>query len=1058
MVWLCFASSLATASASSTTQTVRLPVVAGGDIRFAHISRGIGTEEGISRARVEQTAQDDQGFIWFATTRGLYRYDSYRFRLFRHDPQNPGSLSGNYLRTMFKDRSGNLWIACDEFADRYDSARETFTHFHLPSPAWDFSQDREGMLWIGTTAGLIRLDPSSGQMVRFEHRQDDQTSLGSNLVTATFEQKDGTFWVANRAGIDVFDRRTGKVIQHFQVGPEPDAQVYGFLEDHAGVLWVAYGFWNGLATIDRKAGKVTGYSFFDGPAGNPRTSGVHAIREDERGAIWLATDSRGLFRLDRDRKQVVRYRDEPSDRDSLGASGLVSLFEDREGNMWVGTAGNGADRFSPVPTPFRTIRHEPGNSNSLRGNYVTAAYPDSYGALWIATNDVLNKLDRKTGKFTFYIDHLFSSTYVTAIAEDRTGALWFGTLQDGLNRMDPRTGRVKTYRNNPADPHSLGDNHVSSFLIDRAGTLWVGTVDTINAFDPAADSFRVYRPGVVGIGGYRGLTQDSDGTIWAATTLDGLHRLDPKTGKFFIYRHDPRQPRSLSSNQVMELCLDHNGNLWVATDSGLERFDRPTGTFKVWHESDGLPNDSVTSVLEAPGGELWISTENGLSRFNPSTGTFRNYYDSDGLLQNEFIAYNTAAKSADGEMFFCSSNGVTSFFPQQVIDKPDAPPLRLTDFRLFDRPVPIGDGSPLAQSILLARSLRLAHDQNLFSLEFSALSYRSPDRTRYRYKLEPLNREWIETDSTRRSVTFTPLAAGKYVFRIQARTSRGMWGENEAATQILILPPWWGTWWFRSAFALGILGLLWTLYRYRLHKLAHEFDLRLEERLRIARDLHDTLLQSFHGLLPRFQAVVNLLPGRAGEARQMLEGALDDAARAVTEARDTVQGMRSATVLTSNLTVAIEGMGHQLRERESASNGATPTFSVDVEGATRELHPILRDEVCRIAGEALRNAFHHAQAGRIEVEIRYDPRRFRLRVRDDGIGIDSSIVSQGGLPGHWGLRGMRERAKAAGGHLEVWTEKGAGTEVELTIPGALAYAADERRRFRLFQPRPGPDV
>jgi signal transduction histidine kinase len=248
-------------------------------------------------------------------------------------------------------------------------------------------------------------------------------------------------------------------------------------------------------------------------------------------------------------------------------------------------------------------------------------------------------------------------------------------------------------------------------------------------------------------------------------------------------------------------------------------------------------------------------------------------------------------------------------------------------------------------------------------------------------------------------------------------------------------------------------------YRFRLHQIHAQMNARLDERvterMRIARDLHDTLLQSFHGLLPRFQAAHNLLPGRAVDARQVLQTALDDAAQAITEARDAVQGLRSSTTVTNDLAKAIEVLGEELRAYQTSANGAATDFSVRVGGTAQHLHPMLRDEIYRITGEALRNAFHHAHARRIEVEVEYGTRQVRTRVRDDGIGVDATVLSQEGRPGHFGLKGMRERSKGIGGQLDVWSERGAGTEVELTIPASVAYGGHVGRRFGVFKSKAG---
>jgi len=268
------------------------------------------------------------------------------------------------------------------------------------------------------------------------------------------------------------------------------------------------------------------------------------------------------------------------------------------------------------------------------------------------------------------------------------------------------------------------------------------------------------------------------------------------------------------------------------------------------------------------------------------------------------------------------------------------------------------------------------------------------------------------------------------------------------------------TGWFRAAALFGVMALLWALYQYRLHQVDAAFEARLHERVgertRIARELHDTLLQGFHGLLFRFQAVSNLLPARPVEAKQQLDGAIDQVAQAITESRDAVQNLRASTTITNDLAEAISTLSAELAAATVTEGNQRPAVvDIEVEGTPRHLRPILRDDVYRIAGEALRNAFRHAQARRIEVELRYDERQLQLRVRDDGRGIDPAVRDDR-RPGHFGLPGMRERAELAGGHLEVWSEMGMGTEIELTVPAAAAYAVPRARgRFWLFANRMG---
>jgi signal transduction histidine kinase len=346
------------------------------------------------------------------------------------------------------------------------------------------------------------------------------------------------------------------------------------------------------------------------------------------------------------------------------------------------------------------------------------------------------------------------------------------------------------------------------------------------------------------------------------------------------------------------------------------------------------------------------------------------------------------------------------------------------------------DGATLAPE----SPLRLPSKTRILKLSFVALSLTEPQRIQFRYKLDGFDGEW-HNPTGERQATYTNLPPREYKFRVMASNNDGVWNETGTVLDFSIAPAYYQTTWFRlSCFACFAL-LLWALHQLRLRQQAREFNMRLEERIgertRIARDLHDTLLQGFHGLLLRFQTVYALLPGRPEEAKQSLASAIDQAAETITEGRDAVQDLRSSTVETNDLAVAIRALAEELSA--GGTNPNATVFQIEVEGRPRNLHPLLRDEVYRIAAEALRNAFRHAQAGQIEVELQYDEMQLRLRIRDNGKGIEPKVLSEEGRAGHFGLHGMRERAKLAGGKLTVWSEHDSGTEVELVIPAATAY-------------------
>jgi signal transduction histidine kinase/ligand-binding sensor domain-containing protein len=1052
---------LAYALSAAEPPLVKLAVSKGEDIRFSRVSR----KDGLSPGQVTDIVQDNQGFLWFNTSGFLDRYDGYTFKSYTRDAAHPNYPAGGFLK-IFKDRYGYLWISSNQELDRFDPVTETSTRFPIDhngphsvlGPVLHISQDRAGLLWLSTLTGLHRLDPAAGTFRHYSHNPSDPASLSSSAVTSTYEDREGTLWVCTLAGLDAFNRRTDKVTERLPLNLA-GVQSIKALEDHAGVLWIIYTSGNGLASWDRHTQRLTRYSFKDREPPATELSGVERIYEDADDNLWLTTYGSGLVKIDPTRRSAVQYR--ASQRsNAIEMDSLLALTEDREGTVWLGVAGTGVDKFRRKPLPFKRYVVQPGSLFEPFITIDTSVYVDSQENIWVGSPIGLTRIDGKSGKYSLFRQGPgpvnLSNSFVTSMVEDRSGDLWIGTYGGGLNRYDPRIRSFTVFRHNPADPESLSNNTVYSLLIDHHGVLWAGTEDGLNRCeDPATGRFRSWRAGPAGASPQEvgGIAEDSKGMLWLSSGT--LQRFDPATGRFTAYtinlsgtgKADTKSSSTLvrsGTNRVNGYpTIDHSGMMWAATEDGLLRFDPQREQFTAYYQSDGLPSNSVNAVLEDHTGNLWVSTASGLSRFNPVAKTFVNYDEADGLTSDNFAGFPAAYKTARGEMFFGNTRGLTSFWPDQIVEKPLVPPVVLTGFSLLNRPVAPGQGSVLAKSIALTRSLTLSHKQDMFSFEFAALSYLDPPRNQYRYMLEGLDHSWIPTDSDHRVATFTTLPAGNYRLRIQGSNNRGVWNEQGVALQLQILPPWWGTWWFRAVCAVVFLTLLWAAYQYRVRQLQWAFNIRLEERVdertRIARELHDTLLQSFQALVIVFQAARNLLPARADQAADILDDGLQQAAEAIAEGRDAIQNLRANPSIDRDLASLLTAAGQQLAHSPEAQ-GRAPAFRVVVEGSRQPLAPILQDEIYRIGREMMRNAFRHARADRVEAEIRYESGLFRLRVRDDGKGIDSRVLKEGVLRGHWGLPGMQERAKSMGGRLKIWSEPGAGTEAELTVPARIAYA------------------
>jgi ligand-binding sensor domain-containing protein/signal transduction histidine kinase len=1032
--------------ASVDPRPIRLPIIDGTDIRFTRLS----TVDGLSRTKVGHIVQDDQGFMWFGTPFGLNRFDGYNFKVFVHDPEYPNSLSGVFINALFKDRDGTLWVGCDQFLNRFDRATETFTRYPIPLVN-HISQDSAGMLWLAAPTGLYGLDPATGRIRHYSHDPNEPSSLSSNDVKSSGEDKGGRFWVANAEGLDEFDRRMGKVTLHIPLQEPSDG--FSFYEDRFSVFWILHVSGNALAVFDRKTNTLTHYSFEQRESAGTSVTGVTAILEDQNGSLWLGTHGAGLLKFDRDHRRFIRYRNNPADLDSLPQDSVDTLFADREGSIWAAPGRMGLTRFATKPLPFRRFLHNPSSPIRTSEPFVGALYEDRQGILWIGTPEALNRIDRKAGQYTSYrlMAGPASRTDVITIREDLSGNLWVGTYGHGLLRFDRRTGQFKTYRHDPADPYSLSNDFVSRLLVDHNGTVWAGTGDGLNRLDAATGRFTTYSLGPQGGNSfYLELVEDRAGALWLGTDSSGLHRFDPATGHFTIhYQHDPNRPGTLSDNRVNSVHFDYSGTMWVGTQNGLNKLDHETGTFSVYTRKDGLPGNAVGCVLEDAHGDLWMSSNNGVATFNWQSRTVRSYSTADGLPGPDLTGWGACFKSPSGEMFFGGFGGATAFFPEDVVDLSYSPPIVLTDFRVTGNPVEIGRRSSLHTSISYASDLVLSHDQNVFSLTFAALSYANPATNRYRYKLEGLQRDWNEVSSDWRQAAYTTLPAGTYTFRAQGATSHGAWSEPGVALRIEILPPWWGTSWFRAVSVAVAGALLWMLYLLRLRHVAAGIQGRIEaqvaERERIARELHDTLLQGAYGLVLRFQAVADRIP-QSEPARKMMDEALDRADLVIVEGRNRVEGLRTRAADGIDLPQAFTNVGNELAQDSGTE------LKVIVEGRPRALDVVVRDEAYWIGREALVNAFHAAKASRVELELAYGRYEFRLRLRDDGQGIDPRVLEAGGRPGHWGIRGMRERAGRIGAHLEISSRAGAGTEVDLRMTGSLAYRTrlegSRRRWFR----------
>jgi signal transduction histidine kinase/ligand-binding sensor domain-containing protein/DNA-binding response OmpR family regulator len=784
--------------------------------------------------------------MWFGTGDGLNRFDGYTFRIFRNDPQNPNSLSNNFITSIFEDRSGALWIGTNDGLNLFNRQSESFTRYQnnpqnpnsLSSNAvFSIYEARSGALWIGTGNGLSLFDRRSQSFTCYQHDPQDPNSLSNNTIASICEDRSGALWIGTNDGLSLFDRRSQSFTRYRHDPQEPNSlsnnTITSICEDRSDGLWI--GTDNGLNLFDRQSKSFTRYQHDPQNPSSLSTNAVSSICEDRSGALWIGTYE-GLNLFDRHSKSFTRYQYDPQNP----MSWVWVIYEDRSGALWIGTRGGGGlNLFDRQSKSFTRYRNDPKSVNSLSNNSVRPIHEDRSGALWIGTENGLNLFDRQSQSFTRYQNDpqnpsSLSTNHISSICEDRFGALWIGT-GNGLNLFDRRSQSFTRYKTDPQNPRSLSNNFVWFIYGDRSGAMWIGTNDGLNLFDHQSRSFTRYRrdpqdSNSLSNNNVTSIYEDRSGALWIGTRGGGLNLFNRTSKSFTRYQNDTQNPNSLSSNLIGPIYEDHAGAVWIGTFDGLNLFDRASGVFKHFREKDGLPNNVVYGILEDGSGRLWLSTNKGISQFDPRTGEFRNYDASDGLTGNEFNV-GAYCKTHDGMMYFGSVNGVTAFHPDSIRDNPYVPPVVITDLLLFNKPVEVGadyEGFVLPQSVTTADEVVLSYRETVFALEFSALCFVSPGKHKYAYRLEGFDKGWMATDARKRFATYTNLDAGTYVFRVKGSNHDGFWNEEGRSLRIIITPPWWKSTWAYSAYAVLIGLMLYSIRRYEMNRLGWKHRMQLE--------------------------------------------------------------------------------------------------------------------------------------------------------------------------------------------------------------------------------------
>ena len=825
-----------------------------------------------------QAVQDQQGFMWFVTGNGLYRYDGYSYVHYRHDPLDSTSISYPRLECLYVDRGGILWVGSyGGGLNRYNRETDTFTHYrHNENDPNSLShdevtailEDRHGRLWVGTHGGLNSFDRQTGVFTRYLHNPSNPASLSCDQARVLYEDRQGTLWIGTgepdisaslpiKGGLNRFDPQTATFVRYLHDPADPNSlindQILSLCEDSRGNFWVGT-MGDGLHTMDRKQGTFNRFRY--DPA-NPRKlsapflDGTQTVPEECNG--WL------------------------------NCGGVTFIHEDRYGMLWIGRLGGGINRYDPKTG---ALVHYEAATSGLSNNFIWRMYESHDGTLWIGTWLITHKLISSITVFPLHVPHTVNANnadwpLVTNLLEDHNRMLWSATWGNGVVRIDRNTGAATEYRNNPNDPNSLGSNIVPCLYEDRSGALWIGGGIVLSRFDRVRKRFTHFRhdplnPASRGSSTVTCILEDRQGRLWIGTEFGGLERLDPATGLFRHFQHNQKDSTSvahqsidtiyedrsgvlwigagnglsrfdpetesfktfLSGRRITSLCEDSDGHFWVGTlGNGLHRFDRETGASTRFDQEDGLPSENVAGLVEDNNGFLWVSTSAGafasiggqLSRFDRRAGTFTNFSGIDGLPDIGFFR-GAFLKSRDGMLFFGGNGGFTAFDPATIREnKLGSPKMVLTSLRVFNNEVTPGPGSPLRQPLDKARKIILSYNQNDFTIDYMGLSYHTPEKNRYYYKLEPRDADWVNSYA-QRSARYSGLSPGSYVFRVRAMDDKGNASEEDASIRVVILPPWWRSIWAYMLYGLFFIAAVYAIDRFQRRRVLSKERERVRER------------------------------------------------------------------------------------------------------------------------------------------------------------------------------------------------------------------------------------
>ncbi len=1083
------------------------------NFQFEHIS----VSEGLSNGTVHDVLRDDDGFLWICTADGLNRYDGYSIKQYK-----PRGISQNIIyEKILKSDDGSLWLATSLGLFCYCPEYDLLTRFPMVTQLGAVSEllnthinsiflDKDGQLWVGSWAGLLSIDINGKKISDII---DSDIQIYSNreypidnnievMINSFAQDSKGLIWMTSSSPRLTCYNPQDSTFSFIDIAYPPlqdmKYNLNKILIDQKDNIYI-YTEGVGIVYWDRAKNTFEEFELKTSLGQKIRHGVVRSMLIDSDNKLWIGTDGYGFFIYDG--SEFTQYNTERKEYSNISSDVVYSIYEDPEHNMWLGTYLAGLNKLSKSKTNFGLVPKSLTRDSGLSGKIVFNFLEDHKGYVWVATDGGgLNRINPKTNNYKHYFPdpskkNAISTKTTIALFQDHNHDIWIGSYNGGLNRYNYATDDFTTFYNDPNDSNSICSNHPWGFAEDKYGNLWIasnahgvdlkprGSTRFINYSDDENDSDMLR---ILSSNALTHMIVDSRNYLWIGTE-GGLNMADLNKVDFtqdrpeLNFRHfvNSSEENSLSSNQISYLAEDPNGNVWIGTKGGgLNQYLLEEDSFITYTVEDGLPYNTIQGIVFDDNNRGWLSTSYGLSTFDLDSISFENFTQSDGLQDNLFIK-TSCYKAKDGKLYFGGVSGFNAFYPSGVVKNNHAPQVKITSFKLFNKEVQIGEkvnGRLLIdRSITYMKQLELEHRNNFFTFEFSALDFTNAKKNQYAYMMEGFDENWIYTNSDSRKAVYTNLNPGDYTFRVKASNNNGVWNEEGASIDIKILPPWWGTWWFRLLVILWIVGSVALVFYLRVRQLRHQKEkLRIEvnERTEQLRKANESLKESnatkdkyfsiiAHDVISPFNAILglsDLLKDRFStlDSKQIESyiGLINRSSKQLHELlMNLLEWSRSERGVLSFNPESLD-LKSIIQESIELNSFAAENKDVKLEMDVPDFH-VLAFTDKQMIKTVLRNLQSNAikftpNGGTITVKAVVEDKFFKVSVVDSGVGMDletqqnlfnpNDFVSTRGTNNEagtgLGLKLVAEFVAMQGGEVWVESEVGKGSKIHFTVPVA----------------------